>query len=96
MALKKLNLDFYFDFVIGGDANLDKKSSGKPAKYVCEKLDLQEEHVIAIGDASMDLQMSVNAGLLGCILVASGQTPLEKLKLMTSNSISSLDELEII
>ena len=96
LALKKLNLDYYFDCVIGGDADLDKKSTGRPAKYVCEKLNLQREQVIAIGDASMDLEMSVSAGLLDCILVASGQTPLEKLELMTSNCISSLDQLEII
>ena len=51
--------------------------------------------MIAIGDAEMDFQMSSNAKLLNCILVATGQTPLNKLKLITNQSISDLSELKI-
>ena len=96
LVLKKLNLDYFFDYVIGGDANLERKSTGEPARFVCEKLNLERKNVIAIGDAAMDLQMSINAGLLDCILVASGQTPLKKLKILTPNCVHSLDEIEII
>jgi len=94
-TLRKLKLDSYFDIVIGGDIDLKKKSTGEPAIYICEKLNLDAKKVIAIGDAEMDFQMSSNAKLLNCILVATGQTPLNKLKLITNQSISDLSELKI-
>lgn len=94
-TLRILKLDTYFDIVIGGDNNLNKKSTGEPALYICEKLNLDPKKIIAIGDAEMDFKMSSNAKLLNCILVATGQTPLNKLKLITNHSISDLSELKI-
>ena len=94
-TLKKLNLDSYFEIVIGGDINLQKKSSGEPALYICKKLKLDTKNVIAIGDAKMDYEMSSNAKLLNCILVATGQTPLKRLQMISNNSICDLNEIRI-
>ena len=94
-TLKKLNINSYFEIVMGGDNNLQKKSSGKPALYICKKLNLDAKNVIAIGDAEMDFEMSSNANLLNCILVATGQTPIKRLKMISHNSISDLNEIRI-
>ena len=72
-----------------------KKSSGEPALYICKKLQLDAKNVVAIGDAEMDFEMSSNAKLLNCILVATGQTPIKKLQKISNNSICDLNEIRI-
>ena len=94
-SLQKLELLSYFDAVIGGDLGIGKKSDGLPAKYVCNKLDIQEKNVIAIGDAYMDHNMSLKANLSGSILVSTGQIPLFSLLKINQASISNLKEIHI-
>ena len=74
---------------------IGKKSDGLPAKYVCNKLDIQEKNVIAIGDAYMDHNMSLKANLSGSILVSTGQIPLFSLLKINQASISNLKEIHI-
>lgn len=95
IALDKLGLTQKFDLIIGHDSGLGDKKSGKPASYVCEQLSIPKSKTIVIGDSKMDYDMSLKAGLKNCILVATGQIPLEELELINSLSFNSLSELKI-
>ena len=68
---KRTGIEDAFDMYLGGDSNVGKKKTGKPAIYACEKL-LIPENVISIGDAKMDFDMAHRAGLKGSILVSTG------------------------
>ena len=95
-ALKVLGIDTLFSLIIGRDSGFANKTSGEPAKFVCNRLSIAPENVIAIGDAPMDHIMAVNSKILGSILVSSGQIPLERLKAINPFSVASLDKLSII
>ena len=74
-----LDLGGYFDLIIGGDSGFDNKSKGFSSKYACKELGISAKNTISIGDAFADFEMAENANLKGCILVATGQIPMERL-----------------
>lgn len=90
-----LNLNQYFDLIIGKDDCDEPKRTGKPALVALEKINSKREHTIAVGDAPMDSDMARMAGLKGSVLVATGQIPVEKLKLHSDFSVESLMELSV-
>ncbi len=94
-ACKKLNIESYFEFIIGGDNKIGKKATGIPANYLCEKMQINKKNVIAIGDAPVDYEFSKKADLKGSILVATGQIPLCDLMKICKYSISNLSEVNI-
>ena len=96
IMLNKINLRNKFDLILGGDANLGTKKSGGPAKYVCKKLGIPAKKTLAIGDAEMDFLMSRNADLAACILVATGQIPIQVLKKVSPYTIPNLDYLNLV
>lgn len=94
-AMEFMNIKERFDFILGGDISVGKKTTGEPALLACEKMGLNPRNVIAIGDAEMDYLMAKNACLNSAILVATGQNDLEELKKINEMSIENLGELRI-
>ena len=82
-----------FQLIIGVDDGYGSKSTGIPAKYACEKMGLSSNNVVAIGDAPMDYQMSMNSKLLGSILVETGQTPITDLLKLSPYCVKNLSEI---
>ena len=95
-ALKFLNIDTYFDMVLGGDSGFGNKSDGNSAIYVNKNFKLNPNQVITIGDAPTDNQMAKNANLQGSILVATGQISLIELLKINKFSINNLSELTFV
>lgn len=94
ICLSHLGLKDYFTDIIGKNESSYPKKSGKPADYIINKLNLK--NTICIGDAKMDADMAKNSKILEAILVASGQTPLNKLFEYSNYCIKNLNELIIM
>lgn len=60
--LQELNLEHYFDLVLGGDSLSEKKPSGLPLLHACEQLNIAAEHGVMIGDSITDINAGKNAG----------------------------------
>jgi len=85
----------YLEFIVGGDLGYGDKSMGGPAIHACNQLKRDPGDVICIGDAKMDWDMHKNASLYDCILVATGQTPLEELRRLGGNVVPGLHSIEL-
>ncbi len=94
-SLCSLGLTNVFDVVIGRDSGCGNKITGRPATHVTELLSTTPANTLAIGDAPMDYEMSINSQLAGCILVATGQIPLCQLIKYTQSSVATLDFISI-
>ncbi len=95
IAIRRIGLESMFEIIIGGDCKLGAKSTGDPARFVCKTMGLSPNQVLAIGDAPMDYEMALNSDLLGSIIVATGQIPIDDLLKLTPCCVNSLAELYI-
>lgn len=93
--LKYLELDKYFDLIIGKDDCSKAKKTGEPALIALKKLGVNAGNTISVGDAQMDYLMARNASLKGSILVATGQTQFEELLDYTSTVVHNLKEVQV-
>ena len=94
-AIKFLNINNYFDDVIGGDSGFGDKKSGASCKYICKKLNLNNKKLISIGDAPVDNEMAINGDLRASILVESGQVEIKMLSKFSKYCVSDLSEITI-
>ncbi|MDD5129553.1 MAG: HAD family hydrolase [Candidatus Omnitrophica bacterium] len=93
--VKFLNIDKYFDVLLGKEATPLPKISGEPALIALRQLDLEPDLAIAIGDSAMDITMAKQAHLKAAVGVALGQVPFEALKKETAFVVKGYDELSI-
>lgn len=61
--LKALNLDDYFELIVGGDTLLSRKPEPEPLLYVCEKLGVSKEEAVMVGDSKNDILAAHAAGI---------------------------------
>ncbi len=94
-TIRFLNINNYFDDVIGGDSGFGDKKSGTSCRHICKKLNLNNKKVISIGDAPVDSQMAINGNLKASILVESGQIEIKMLSKFSKYCISNLSEITI-
>ena len=90
-----LKLTNHFDLIIGGDSGFGDKKSGASCKHICQKLYLEKNKVISIGDAPVDSEMAINANLKATILVESGQVKKRSLSKYSKYYVSDLSEITI-
>jgi len=92
-TLKALNLDAYFDVVVGAD----DVPRGKPAPDMvleaCRKVGCHPSDSVVVGDSRVDMIMGKNAKVKACIGVLSGVTPREKLEALADLIIPSVASL---
>jgi len=92
-TLKALNLDVYFDVVLGAD----DVQRGKPAPDMvleaCRKTRCHPSDSVVVGDSRVDMLMGKNARAKACIGVLSGITPREKLEALADIIIPSVASL---
>lgn len=91
--LEYLDLKKYFDIIIGKDDCTQAKKTGEPARVAVDRLAVDPLKTISVGDALMDYEMAKNGGLLGSILVATGQTPFEELQQYTKMVVCTLKDV---
>ena len=95
-TIRFLNINNYFDSVIGGDSGFGDKKLGNSCRYICKKHNLNNKKVISIGDAPVDNEMAVNGNLKASILVESGQIEIKNLSKSSKFCISDLSEITIV
>ena len=93
--IKLLNIDKYFDLLLGKEATPLPKVSGKPALIALEQLDIEPVRAIAIGDTPMDITMAKQARLKAAVAVALGQVSFEELKKETTYVVNGYNELSV-
>ena len=49
--------------VVSGDTTAEAKPSTKPMLYACEKIGIEPEHCVYVGDAERDMQAGKDAGM---------------------------------
>lgn len=59
--LNYMNIDQYFDYILGGEVLEVKKPDPTPLLYVCDKLELNANEVIMVGDSANDIKAAINA-----------------------------------
>ncbi|MFQ6080113.1 MAG: HAD family hydrolase [Candidatus Bathyarchaeia archaeon] len=92
-TLKALNLDHYFDVVVGSD----DVPKGKPAPDMvleaCRKVGCHPSESVIVGDSHVDMVMGKNAKVKACIGVLSGIAPRDKLEALADIIIPSVASL---
>ena len=93
-TLKHLNINKYFDVVVGKDSCSEPKKTGKPALLALNELGVEPQNAIVVGDAPMDALMAANSNMQGSILVKTGQTTLDELKQYATVVCDDLNDIE--
>jgi len=70
------------------------KKSGLPAIYAAEKMSINIDSCLVIGDAPMDYHMAVNSGAMH-LLVSTGQLSYDTLRQNTNNVVASLSNVRV-
>ena len=94
-TIKFLNINNYFNEVIGGDSGFGDKKTGNSCRHICKKLNLNNKKVISIGDAPVDNEMAINGNLGASILVESGQIEMKMLSKFSKFCVSDLSQITI-
>lgn len=93
MTLKYYGWDELFEVVIGRESSPYTKESGEPTKLALQKLNVNPQNTVMIGDAPMDYISARNAGINKVILVATGQINKCKLLKTCDFVVDSLSEI---
>ncbi len=64
--LKGLKIDSYFDIAIGGDSLPNKKPHPDSVNLVIEKIKVDKEDTLFVGDSSVDIETGKRAGVWTC------------------------------
>ena len=94
-TIRFLDLNNYFDEVIGGDSGFGDKRLGRSCRYICKNFNLNNKKVISIGDAPVDNEMAINGDLGASILVESGQIEIKMLSKFSKFCVSDLSQITI-
>lgn len=95
IILDNLGINNLFDFVIGKESAKEDKMTGIPALKAINKLDIQSENIVCIGDAPVDIIMAHKSNCKAGIGVSTGQILKAELSKYTKYIVSSFKELEI-
>ena len=94
-TIRSLNINNYFDDIIGGDSGFGDKKLGASCRHICKKQNLNNKKLISIGDAPVDNEMAINGDLKASILVESGQIELKMLTKFSKYCVSDLSEIKL-
>ena len=77
-VLQRLDLDHFFDVIVGGDRGLERKPNPEMLHYLLEQSPYSASETVMIGDSGVDAKAAQEAGCLS-ILVEWGYTPVDRL-----------------
>lgn len=66
LILKHFNIDKYFSVILGRSPDLKIKPAPDGIFYISEKLNINKNNILMIGDTEMDVLCGKNAGSLTC------------------------------
>jgi phosphoglycolate phosphatase len=93
--MRFLQIDKYFDLLLGKEATNLPKTSGKPALIALEQLKAKASDSVVIGDTPMDIEMAKQAQAKAAVAVALGQVSLADLKRETKYAVNNYAELNV-
>ncbi len=96
LTLKSFGWEDLFDIYVGRESSNQTKESGALTKIALEKLNANPKTTIMIGDAPMDYNSAINAGVDRTILVATGQVAVDELKIVSEYVVKNLSCVEIL
>lgn len=96
LTLKSFGWEDLFDIYVGRESSSQTKESGALTKIALEKLNANPKTTIMIGDAPMDYNSAINAGVDRTILVATGQVAVDELKIVSEYVVENLSCVEIL
>lgn len=88
IILDDLGIDHFFEFVVGADAVQNHKPHPEALNVSREKLGIEPEEMLYVGDTKYDTEASKNAGV-ACVAVASGYAPREELEALEPEYVAS-------
>jgi len=65
--LDAFNLSKYFQWVIGGDGPWPRKPAPEGMQFLLQQADVRADETVLVGDSTIDLQTSRNAGVAICL-----------------------------
>ena len=95
-AVKVLNLNFYFDEIVGGDAVQNPKPSPDLVDLIVNKYKLDRRNIVVVGDHVVDIQMGLNAGVPNNIGEGTGLMSCTDLKKIPCSTVETLEQLEVL
>jgi 2-phosphoglycolate phosphatase len=78
IILNELGIEHYFEFVVGADSVQNHKPDPEALHLSREKLGIEADEMIYVGDTRFDTEASKNAGV-ACVAVATGYASREEL-----------------
>jgi phosphoglycolate phosphatase len=94
-ALKALNIDHYFQYIIGGDEVENAKPAADMANKVLEISGININKVAVIGDHPVDVQMGLAAGIECNVGVLTGLGTTEDFRKLPCRVVNSFENLDI-
>lgn len=91
--IEALELDGYFEMVLGGDDYPVMKPDPSAVLEVCRRLGVDASNAIMVGDGRPDIESAVGAGAVACGVNYGIGTPDELKEAGAAHLISSLEEL---
>lgn len=61
--LKGLEIDAYFELVLGGDSTVERKPHPEPARKVLDTMGVSSHAAAVVGDSPADIEMAKHAGM---------------------------------
>jgi len=95
LAMRALKLDKSIDFVVGADMVTKTKPDPESIEAILNKLKIENESAVMIGDAFTDVQMGINARLKASIGVCSGLTESGELRRITPYVIENISKIKV-
>jgi len=95
MTMERLGIIDYFSVILGADSVKRPKPAPEMLNLILNRLNINKEEAVMVGDAVTDIQMGISAGVK-TIGVTSGLATEEKLRQLTPCVISDISHLEVL
>jgi len=95
IILAHLQINNYFDVIIGKESTTASKITGIPVFKALEYLHADSHGAVCIGDAPVDIIMALQSGCKAGVGVTTGQVPSEELLKHSLYVTSSIERIEI-
>ena len=94
-ALQALEIENYFQYIIGGDQVINPKPASDSVDIILEQSGIERDKIAVIGDHAVDLEMGISSKI-GCnIGVLTGLGNRDSLEPYTCHIIDSFNQLSI-
>ena len=95
LAMRTLKIDHFFTEIIGGDEVKNTKPSPDLALLVSKKTGINVDSMMVIGDAAVDIEMGLSAGIYSNIGVLTGLSDIKAFENLNCIVINNLKSIEV-